>query len=76
VNRTLDLIDRLPFMTGAIHWTMREFEINPGWLGGVRISRPGRNTRHYKGVLTYKGVRKPAWTALHDHYVRTPLYRR
>ena len=41
VNRTLDLIDRLPFMSGAIHWTMREFEINPGWLGGVRIGRPG-----------------------------------
>ena len=76
VARTVDLIDRLPFMTGAIHWTMREFEINPGWLGGVRIGRPGRNTRHYKGVLTYKGLRKPAWTALHDRYARTPLYRR
>ncbi len=76
VNRTLDLIDRLPFMSGAIHWTMREFEINPGWLGGVRVGRPGRNTRHYKGVLTYNGQRKPAWNALHDHYARTPLYRR
>ena len=76
VARTVDLIDRLPFMTGAIHWTMREFEINPGWLGGVRIGRPGRNTRHYKGVLTYKGLRKPAWTSLHDRYARTPLYRR
>ncbi len=76
VNRTLDLVDRLPFMAGAIHWTMREFEINPGWLGGVRTSRPGRNTRHYKGVLTYGGARKPAWTALRDHFARTPLYRR
>ena len=76
VNRTLDLVDRLPFMTGAIHWTMREFEINPGWLGGVRTNRPGRNTRHYKGVLTYNGARKPAWQAMRDHYARTPLYRR
>ncbi len=76
VARTLDLVDRLPFMTGAIHWTMREFEINPGWLGGVRMNRPGRNTRHYKGVLTYNGVRKPAWTALREHFARTPLYRR
>ncbi|HYI37606.1 MAG TPA: glycoside hydrolase family 2 TIM barrel-domain containing protein [Thermoleophilaceae bacterium] len=76
VARTVDLVNRLPFMAGAIHWTMREFEINPGWLGGVRMNRPGRNTRHYKGVLTYNGKRKPAWTALHDRYVRTPLYRR
>ena len=76
VARTVDLVNRLPFMSGAIHWTMREFEINPGWLGGVRMNRPGRNTRHYKGVLTYNGKRKPAWTALHDRYVRTPLYRR
>ncbi|MBA3510035.1 MAG: hypothetical protein H0T19_08090 [Thermoleophilaceae bacterium] len=76
VARTVDLVNRLPFMSGEIHWTMREFEINPGWLGGVRIGRPGRNTRHYKGVLTYKGERKPAWYALHDRYVRSPLYRR
>jgi beta-galactosidase/beta-glucuronidase len=76
VNRTMDLVDRLPFMSGAIHWTLREFEINPGWLGGVNIGRPGRNTRHYKGVLTYDGQKKPAWYALHDHFARTPLYKR
>ncbi len=76
VARTIDLVNRLPFMVGEIHWTLREFEINPGWLGGVRIGRPGRNTRHYKGVLTYNGVKKPAWYALHDRYAAMPLYRR
>lgn len=76
VGRTLDEIDQLPFMSGAIHWTLREFEIYPDWYGGVTTYFPReRNTRHYKGVLTYGGVKKPAWQVVHDHYARTPLYR-
>jgi beta-galactosidase/beta-glucuronidase len=74
VGRTLDVVDRLPFMSGAIHWTLGEFEIFPGWRGGA-INGPGRNTRHYKGLLTYAGKRKPAWEVVHQHYLRTPLYR-
>lgn len=73
VARTLDLVDRLPFLSGAIHWTLREFEIFPGWRGGA-VDGPGRNTRHHKGLLTYGGARKPAWYVVHDHYLRTPLY--
>jgi beta-glucuronidase len=76
VARTVDLIDRLPFMSGAIHWTLREFEIFPGWRGGaVGGDGPNDNIRHHKGVLTYDGTRKPAWRALRDRYARTPLYR-
>jgi len=76
VARTIDLIDRLPFMSGAIHWTLREFEIFPDWRGGaINGAGPNDNIRHHKGLLTYDGVRKPAWQALHDRYVRTPLYR-
>ena len=37
-----------------------------------RVERPGRNTRHHKGVLTYNGERKPAWSVLRDHFARTP----
>lgn len=76
VARTIDLIDRLPFMSGAIHWTLREFEIFPGWRGGA-INGPGPNDniRHHKGVLTYDGARKPAWRALRDRFARTALYR-
>jgi beta-galactosidase/beta-glucuronidase len=76
VARTIDLIDRLPFMSGAVHWTLREFEIFPDWRGGA-INGPGPNDniRHHKGVLTYDGARKPAWQALRDRYARTPLYR-
>lgn len=76
VARTMDLVDRLPFMSGAIHWTLREFEIFPDWRGGASGHEgPNDNIRHHKGVLTYDGARKPAWQVLHDHFVRTPLYR-
>ena len=74
VARTLDVVERSPFISVAIHWTLREFEIFPGWGGGAPTG-PGRNTRHHKGVLTYTGERKPAWTVLRDEFARTPLYR-
>ncbi|MDQ3644709.1 MAG: hypothetical protein M3356_04280, partial [Actinomycetota bacterium] len=73
VAATMDVVDRQPFLSGAIHWTLREFEIFPGWRGGA-VSGTGRNTRHHKGVLTYTGERKPAWSVLRDHFARTPLY--
>ncbi|MEJ7749942.1 MAG: glycoside hydrolase family 2 TIM barrel-domain containing protein [Thermoleophilaceae bacterium] len=73
VDRTLDVVEALPFMSGAIHWTLREFEMTPGWRGGA-LPGPGRNTRHHKGVLTYDGERKPAWFVLRDHFQKAPLY--
>ena len=76
VARTMDLVDRLPFLSGAIHWTLREFEIFPGWRGGaIDGAGPNNNIRHHKGVLTYDGQRKPAWQALRDRFARVPLYR-
>ena len=74
--RTLDLVDRLHFLSGAIYWTLREFEIYPGWTGGAGRRPPQfePNTRHQKGLLTYDGQRKPAWQVVHDHFARTPLY--
>jgi beta-glucuronidase len=74
VERNMALVDSLPFMSGAIHWTLREFEIYPNWRGGAPAG-PGRNTRHHKGVLTYDGQKKPSWQVLRDHFARTPLYR-
>jgi beta-galactosidase/beta-glucuronidase len=76
VARTMDLVDRLPFLSGAVHWTLREFEIFPGWRGGAIDGQgPNNNIRHHKGVLTYDGQRKPAWQALRDRFARVPLYR-
>ena len=73
VDRTLDVVDRQTGLSGAIHWTLREFEIFPGWFGGA-YGGSGRMTRHHKGLLTYGGGRKPAWNKVREHYLRTPLY--
>jgi hypothetical protein len=75
-GRTIDVVDRLPFMSGAIYWTLREFEIFPGWTGGAPRRTPNGqpNTRHLKGLLTYDGQPKPAWYVVRDHFARTPLY--
>jgi hypothetical protein len=74
-ERTLSVVDRFPSLSGAIYWTLREFEIYPGWTGGAgRRAGPDPNTRHHKGLLTYEGDRKPAWYIARDHFARTPLY--
>lgn len=72
VGRTLEIDDSQTYLSGAIHWTLREFEIYPGWKGGAPA--PPKNTRHNKGLLTYGGQRKPAWYVARDHFKRTPLY--
>jgi hypothetical protein len=75
-GRTLDVVDRTPYLSGAIYWTVREFEIYPGWTGGAGRRPPQfePNTRHQKGLLTYEGEKKPAWQVVHDHFQRVPLY--
>jgi hypothetical protein len=74
--RTLDVIDRSPALSGAIYWTLREFEIYPGWQGGAGRRPPEYepNTRHHKGLITYDGVRKPAFELLRERFRATPLY--
>jgi hypothetical protein len=74
--RTLDVIDRSPALSGAIYWTLREFEIYPGWQGGAgrRAAQYEPNTRHHKGLITYEGERKPAFHLLSDRFRATPLY--
>jgi hypothetical protein len=76
-QRTLDAIDHLSwFLSGAIYWTLREFEIYPGWTGGAGRRPPELepNTRHHKGLIGYTGERKPAFWTVRDRYLRTPLY--
>jgi len=75
-DRTLDVADAAP-ISGAIYWTVREFEIYPGWAGGAgRRPAPFQpNTRHQKGLLTYEGEKKPAWFRARERFGATPLYR-
>jgi len=75
-QRTLDVIDRSPVLSGAIYWTLREFEIYPGWMGGAGRRPPEfePNTRHQKGLITYDGARKPSYYLVRDRFRATPLY--
>jgi beta-galactosidase/beta-glucuronidase len=75
-DRTLDVADAAP-ISGAIYWTLREFEIFPGWSGGAGRRPPPYqpNTRHQKGLLTYEGQKKPAWFRAQERFSATPLYR-
>jgi beta-glucuronidase len=75
-QRTLDVIDRSPVLSGAIYWTLREFEIYPGWMGGAGRRPPEfePNTRHQKGLITYDGLRKPAYYLVRDRFRAAPLY--
>jgi beta-galactosidase/beta-glucuronidase len=75
LTRTLDVADAAP-ISGAIYWTVREFEIYPGWTGGAGRRPPPYvpNTRHQKGLLTYEGERKPAWYVARDRFRASPLY--
>ena len=74
-GRTLDAADAAP-ISGAIYWTLREFEIFPGWSGGAgpRPAPYAPNTRHQKGLLTYEGEKKPAWFLARDRFRATALY--
>ncbi len=75
LQRTLDVADAAP-ISGSIYWTVREFEIYPGWTGGAGRRAPQfePNTRHHKGLLTYDGEKKPAWFLARDRFAATPLY--
>jgi Glycosyl hydrolases family 2, TIM barrel domain/Glycosyl hydrolases family 2 len=75
-QRNIDVIDRSPVLSGAIYWTLREFEIYPGWQGGAGRRAPQfePNTRHHKGLITYEGERKPVYYLLRDRFHATPLY--
>ena len=75
-QRTLDVIDRSTVLSGAIYWTLREFEIFPGWRGGAGPRPPEfePNTRHHKGLLTYEGDRKPVYGLVRERFRATPLY--
>jgi beta-galactosidase/beta-glucuronidase len=74
-QRTMDVADAAS-LSGAIYWTLREFEIYPGWRGGAGPRPPQfePNTRHQKGLLTYEGEKKPAWFLARDRFAATPLY--
>ncbi len=47
-----------PWLTGAMYWALEEFRVRPGWQGGNPRPLP---PLHQKGLITFAGVKKPAW---------------
>ena len=75
LSRTLQALDRLPFMNGSIYWTLREFAVSPGWKGGATLP-PGASTDgvHHKGLIAYNGIEKPAYAVAQQAFARAPSF--
>ena len=68
VNYHLGVFATKPWLSGAIYWTLNEFWVRPEWEGGN--PRP-QSPIHQKGLITYDGVRKPAWTDVQRSFTQT-----
>ena len=56
------------WLSGAFYWALNEFRVRPGWDGGnPRPSPP----LHKKGLVSYRGKRKPAWFVVKRAYTRS-----
>jgi beta-galactosidase/beta-glucuronidase len=74
VDRTLDIVERFSWLSGAIYWTAREFYVKPDWDGGAERDVP-RDALHNKGLITYDGKPKPAFFEAQRRFKSTPIYR-
>lgn len=74
LNRTLDVVDRLDWMSGAIYWTAREFYVKPEWDGGALRRGIRRDAIHNKGLIAYDGKPKPAFATAARRFRATPVY--
>ncbi|MEA2341347.1 MAG: beta-galactosidase, partial [Solirubrobacteraceae bacterium] len=73
IRDVLHQLDQRPWVGGAIYWTLREFAVKPAWDGGAKRPVP-RDAIHNKGLISYAGVRKPAWAIAARDFAGTPLY--
>ena len=75
VERTLNIVDRLDWLSGAIYWTAREFYVKPDWDGGALRRNVERDALHNKGLIKYDGTAKPAFDVAREVFSSTPVYR-
>ena len=68
VNYHLNVFATKPWLSGALYWTLSEFWVRPGWEGGN--PRP-TSPLHQKGLISYDGVRKPAFADVQRWYTQT-----
>jgi beta-glucuronidase len=69
VNYHLGIYATKPWLSGAIYWALQEFRVRPNWDGG----NPHPDSPiHAKGLLTFAGLKKPAWYDVQRLYAATP----
>jgi beta-glucuronidase len=68
VNFQLGTLATKPWLSGAIYWALNEFWVRPGWEGGN--PRP-QSPVFQKGLITYDGVKKPAWADVQRWFTQT-----
>ena len=68
INYQLGVFATKPWLGGAIYWALNEFWVRPNWEGGN--PRP-TSPIHQKALVTYDGVRKPAWADVQRSYTTT-----
>jgi Glycosyl hydrolases family 2, TIM barrel domain/Glycosyl hydrolases family 2, sugar binding domain/Glycosyl hydrolases family 2 len=77
LRKTFAVIDRLPFINGAIYWTLREFAVQPGWRGGAKLPHGhGPSGLNHKGLIAYDGTEKPAFAAAMQLFKQVPSFAR
>jgi beta-glucuronidase len=73
LRQTLSVLDGLPFTNGSIYWTLREFAVAPGWVGGAALPFDGPpNGLHHKGLIAYDGVKKPVFSVAQQQFLQSP----
>jgi beta-glucuronidase len=68
INFQLGTFATKPWLSGAIYWALNEFWVRPGWEGGNPRPQP---PVFQKGLITYDGVRKPAWADVQRSFTQT-----
>lgn len=77
VRNTLDVLATLPFMSGSIYWTLREFAVRPGWIGGLPTPPPTAPTGlTHKALISYDGIEKPAFSVARKMFADPPPFAR
>jgi beta-glucuronidase len=59
------------WLSGAIYFTLQEFRVEPVWDGGNPWPAP---PIHQKGLITFFGVKKPAFDIVRQLYLHTRQY--
>lgn len=66
----LRLYDRMPYLSGALAWVLRDFAVRPGWRGGNPHPQP---PWLFKGLFSRSGSPKPAARTVAASFARATL---